>query len=86
MLKAMWAHVDNKKLDEAASIAKDAAPYMHAKLASVQHTGRNGGPIQTVDVTRLKGMTDKELEVLERALVQIGLVDGDQAGEGEPEI
>ena len=86
MLKAMWAHVDNNKLDEAASIAKDAAPYMHAKLASVQHTGRNGGPIQTVDVTRLKGMTDKELEVLERALVQIGLVDGDQAGEGEPEV
>lgn len=66
-------------------MAKAAAPYVHPKLASMQHTGRNGGPIQTVDVTRLKGMTDKELEVLERALVQIGLVDGDQAGEGEPQ-
>jgi hypothetical protein len=53
MLKAMRAHVDKDELDAAAAIAKDAAPYMHAKLASVQHTGRGGGPIQTVDLTKL---------------------------------
>lgn len=86
MLEAMRRHAKDEKWDEAASIAKDAAPYMHAKLASVQHTGRNGGPIQTMDVTKLKGMTDQELDLLERALVQIGIVDGDQAGEGEPEV
>ncbi|MFC3208128.1 hypothetical protein [Aquamicrobium soli] len=86
MLKAMRTHADKDEWDEAASIAKDAAPYMHAKLASIQHTGRNGGPIQTVDVTRLKGMSDQELEVLERALVQIGIVDGDPGREGGEEV
>lgn len=34
-------------------MAKAAAPYVHPKLASMQHTGRNGGPIQTVDLTKL---------------------------------
>lgn len=48
MLKAMREHADKQDWDAAASIAKDAAPYMHAKLASIQHTGRGGGPIQTV--------------------------------------
>lgn len=28
--------------------AKDAAPYMHPRLAAVEHTGANGGPIETV--------------------------------------
>jgi hypothetical protein len=53
MLKAMREHADKKDWDAAASIAKDAAPYMHAKLASVQHTGPKGGPMQmqTVDLT-----------------------------------
>ncbi|MCJ8520754.1 putative phage terminase large subunit-like protein [Pseudorhizobium tarimense] len=31
-------------------MAKAAARYVHPKLASLQHTGRNGGPIQTVDL------------------------------------
>jgi len=55
MLKAMRTHADKNEWDEAASMAKDAAPYMHAKLASIQHTGRNGGPIQTVDLTQMSG-------------------------------
>jgi hypothetical protein len=50
-----------------------------------RHAGPNGGAIPTIDVTKLKGMTNEELELLERALVQIGIVDGDPAGEGEPE-
>jgi hypothetical protein len=85
MLKAMREHADKKDWDAAASIAKDAAPYMHAKLASVQHTGANGGPVQIADITRLKGMTAEELKILERALVQIGLAEGDTSGTGEPE-
>lgn len=28
--------------------ARDAAPYIHAKLASVEHTGPRGGPVQVV--------------------------------------
>ncbi|WP_454686850.1 hypothetical protein [Agrobacterium leguminum] len=50
-----------------------------------EHTGRNGGPVVVADLTRLKGMSDQELEVLERALVQIGIAEGDQDGEGEPQ-
>lgn len=31
--------------------ARDAAPYVHPKLASVQHTGEDGGPLKIV-ITR----------------------------------
>ncbi|MER8959318.1 hypothetical protein [Mesorhizobium sp. M0701] len=84
MLKAMRAHVDNNKLDEAASIAKDAAPYMHAKLASIQHTGRGGGPIQTVDLSKLSGDDLARLEDIFGPLAGPGDDDApDQGGEGE---
>lgn len=36
MLAAMRTHYDAKRFDEAASIAKDAAPYMHPRLNSTQ--------------------------------------------------
>lgn len=52
---------------------------------SREHSGPGGGPIPTIDVTKLQDMTDQELEVLERALVQIGLVDGNSSRESEPE-
>jgi len=65
MLKAMRVHAKADRWDEAASIAKDAAPYMHPRLASMQHTGRNGGPIQTMDVSNL---TDEQLAALYAAL------------------
>lgn len=51
MLRAMREHAKNDDWDAAASIAKDAAPYMHPKLASTQHTGRGGGPIQYANMT-----------------------------------
>ena len=50
-----------------------------------RHGGPTGGAIPTIDVTKLKGMTEQELEALERALVQIGIVDGDPGGEGDAE-
>jgi hypothetical protein len=28
--------------------AKDAAPYVHSRLSSIQHTGKDGNPIKTV--------------------------------------
>lgn len=31
--------------------AKAAAPYVHPKLSAVEHTGKDGGAIQTEDVT-----------------------------------
>lgn len=48
MLKAMNEHVDAKRWDDAASVAKDAAPYVHPKLAAIEHAGANGGPIEVV--------------------------------------
>ncbi len=33
-------------LRTAADIAKDAAPYCHAKLATIEHTGEDDGPIE----------------------------------------
>ncbi|MGV1985604.1 hypothetical protein ACQZ5N_03220 [Agrobacterium sp. 22-221-1] len=84
MLKAMRAHVDKNDLDAAASIAKDAAPYMHAKLASVQHTGRGGGPIQTVDLTNASEEQLNALEAVFGPLAGSGDDDeGDTSGEGE---
>ncbi|MGN6144711.1 MAG: hypothetical protein ACTHOP_14085 [Mesorhizobium sp.] len=85
MLKAMRTHADKNEWDEAASIAKDAAPYMHAKLASIQHTGRNGGPIQTVDLTKLSGDELAQLEAIFGPLAGAAGDDaeGDPGGEGE---
>jgi hypothetical protein len=45
MLTAMREHAEAKRWDEAAAIAKDAAPYVHPRLASVQHGGADGGPL-----------------------------------------
>lgn len=40
------AEPDDAMLREAAEIAKDAAPYMHPRLNAIQHTGKDGEPIQ----------------------------------------
>jgi hypothetical protein len=36
MLNAMRRHYENGEFDQAAAVAKDAAPYMHPRLASVE--------------------------------------------------
>ncbi|MCJ8520477.1 hypothetical protein ABID21_003657 [Pseudorhizobium tarimense] len=57
---------------------------MHAKLPSVQHTRRNGGPIQTVD---LLNATEEQLNALEAIFGPLatgsGDNEGDQRREGE---
>jgi hypothetical protein len=45
MLEAMNSFRGAGDLEKAASFAKDAAPYMHPRLAAVEHTGEDGGPI-----------------------------------------
>jgi methanogenic corrinoid protein MtbC1 len=35
--------------------AKDAAPYVHPKLAAVEHGGKNGGPLQ-VSIVRFSDL------------------------------
>ena len=38
---------ENQAPDFRLDAAKYAAPYVHAKLASIEHSGKDGGPIQT---------------------------------------
>jgi hypothetical protein len=40
-------------LEDAAAIAKDAAPYIHPKLAAIEHTGKGGGPVQFAKIERV---------------------------------
>lgn len=81
MLKVMRDNkADASRRDE---MAKAAAPYVHPKLASMQHTGRNGGPIQTVDLTKLSGDELAQLESIFGPLAGSGDDDApDQGGEG----
>lgn len=37
-----------KPFDARCWAAEKAAPYIHAKLASVEHTGEDGGPLQII--------------------------------------
>ena len=45
MLEAMNSFRDGGDIAKAAEFAKDAAPYIHPKLAAIEHTGAEGGPI-----------------------------------------
>lgn len=51
--------------------AKSAAPYVHPKLAAIEHTGKDGGPIETADMT--------EVEIARR--IAFALAKGAQAQE-----
>ncbi len=85
-LKAIHdASADDDRRTAIAAIAEANKMQGSYAPAKQELTGRNGGPVVVADLTRLKGMSDQELEVLERALVQIGIAEGDQDGEGEPQ-
>jgi hypothetical protein len=58
MLEAMNDFRAKGELAKAAWIAKDAAPYMHPRLAAIEHTGGDGGPIETVTKIELVALTD----------------------------
>jgi hypothetical protein len=64
-------------------MARAAAPYVHPKLAAVQHTGQGGGPIQHVDLSKL---TDEQIAALESLYGPLAGAGGDdggnQSGEG----
>lgn len=45
MLEAMNSFRESGDIAKAAEFAKDAAPYIHPKLAAIEHTGAEGGPI-----------------------------------------
>lgn len=81
MLKVMRdPKADSGRRDD---MAKAAAPYVHPKLANMQHTGRNGGPIQTVDLSKLSGDALDQLEAIFGPLAGSSDDDApDQTGEG----
>lgn len=85
MLKVMR---DSKASDQRRDdMAKAAAPYVHPKLASMQHTGRNGGPIQSVDFTKMSDDDLDRLEAIFGPLAGSAVNDDgeDQGGEGTPQ-
>ncbi len=63
MLHAMRLHFAAGEYDAAATIAKDAAPYCHPRLASLshEHSGKGGGPIPFtfVEVPRARAGADR---------------------------
>lgn len=76
MLKVMRnERADASRRDD---MAKAAAPYVHPKLAAVQHTGAGGGPIQHVDLTKL---SDEQLEQLEGIFGPLAATSGDDEGD-----
>lgn len=47
MLHAMRAKYGEGDLVAAAALAKDAAPYVHPRLAAIEQSGPDGGPVPT---------------------------------------
>lgn len=45
MIEAMLSMRESGEIEKAASIAKDAAPYVHPRLAAIEHSGKGGGDI-----------------------------------------
>ena len=56
MIEAMRFYQAQGDRDKAAAFAKDAAPYLHAKLSSPTVSGPSGGPLQVTEV----GVTNRD--------------------------
>lgn len=58
----------------AADRARDCAPYMHPRLASIEQTGANGGPIQTETTHHhdLSHLSADELAMMQSLLEKTG--------------
>lgn len=41
---------ETKDFEVRLDAAKSAAPYVHPRLAAIEHTGKDGGPIQTEEL------------------------------------
>lgn len=59
LLKARVVHAVNLR-KSAQEAARDAAPYVHPRLAAVEHTGKDGGPLtlRVVRFSELDGEAD----------------------------
>lgn len=56
---AMMQAWDKGEVKEAVSYAKEAAPYLHPKLAAVEHSGNADAPLRTI--TEIRWATPSEL-------------------------
>lgn len=54
MEHAMNLHFDAGEYDAAAAVAKDMAPYVHARLAAVEVTGKDGSPLFNLTHDRIR--------------------------------
>lgn len=52
MIQAMREAYETGGPVAAFPFAKDAAPYMHAKISSMELTGKDGGPVQHTTMTK----------------------------------
>jgi hypothetical protein len=66
MLRAMKEHADALRWDQAASVAKDAAPYIHPRLAAVMHAGAPSATAQTVDMSAQDIIASRIMGIIER--------------------
>lgn len=64
MLEAMNSFRDSGDLEKAAGFAKDAAPYIHAKLAAIEHSGPNGGPIEGKTTLDVSGLSMEQMRAI----------------------
>ena len=48
-----------KLLNMAASVGRNVAPYVHPRLSAIEHTGKNGAPLQS-GVLLVPGLMDIE--------------------------
>jgi hypothetical protein len=81
MMKAMRHYQAIGNIACAAAIAKDAAPYMHPRLTSVDVGGKPGAPIETKNVTNAELARRIAFILREAALEEkAGLIEG--AGDG----
>jgi hypothetical protein len=44
--------------------AKAAAPYIHPRLAAIEHTGPNGGPIESKTTLDVSGLSMEQLRAV----------------------
>jgi len=51
---------EDREPDERLEAAKAAAPYIHPRLASIEHSGPNGGPIETESTSVTAEMTPQQ--------------------------
>lgn len=77
MLRAMREHYAANRLDQAAAIARDAAPYFHARLAAVAHSGSIGSYDDIPDA-------ELESELAREAREVLGALGGEETPRSPP--